>query len=93
MNHANRRTGIPFSNALLQLRDHPLKMRANLLGGLLQLWVVDRLHRCDRIDSGNFRLPAAGIADHDVTGQHRTNLIFQLQGLVCQFGLQPPKIR
>jgi hypothetical protein len=45
----------------------------------LERWIVDCLHRSDRIDRRHFGLSIPCIAHHNVAGQHCANLVFQAE--------------
>ena len=59
-----------------------LELCPNLLRGALESWIVDCLHRCDRIDRGNLDSTTVSGAHVDIAWQHRAELVLELEPLV-----------
>ena len=69
----NRRYSKPAADELQRI-DHASQQRLNVLGCLLKARVVDRLHGCNGINSGNLSSIIVDL-DHDVAQQHGADLV------------------
>ena len=70
-----------------QLRYDALELLANLGGRLFKGWIVDRQHRCNRIDRGHLDATVGKLLHDHITRQHGPDLVFQLKRFVCELGI------
>ena len=68
---------MPLSEAL----DHLLQLASHGLRFIGELTVLNRLPRGDRIDCRDFNLAKPKFLDDDVAGQHRPDLVLELERL------------
>jgi hypothetical protein len=62
----------------------PLQQGPNVLRRLLEARIIDRLHRCDRINGSNLGLITGNLLDDHIARQHYADLVFELQCFVRQ---------